>query len=59
LWPLRGGGIGSTSTTTEQGDAHSSLPAALGRATHEIEIITVVASLIAIWATALVLLFLL
>jgi hypothetical protein len=36
LWPLRGGGIGSTSTTTEQGHAHSSLPAALGRATHEI-----------------------
>jgi hypothetical protein len=45
--------------TTEQGDAHSWLPAALGRVTHEIEIITVVASLIAIWATALVLLFLL
>jgi hypothetical protein len=44
--------------TTEQGDAHSWLPAALGRVTHEM-IITVVASLIAIWATALDLLFLL
>ena len=43
-------------TTTEQGDAHSSLPAVLGRvATREIAIFAVVASLA--WAAASVLRF--
>ena len=45
-------------TPTEQGDAHSSLQAAPGRAMYEIEIFAVVASLIGIWAIALVLHFL-